>query len=274
MSLWGKNDAKTNAPKHKNIVATSSARGNTMYQNATPSAFTANMIATVYGVDAAEAAIARAGALGATTPGWVVHRTGGGPVLEVTVTNGIFANGETAGLSNGSSNGIVTLTTNATSNLVSGVITVGGVFYTNTNVVAAFHRQKRMSGFVITSNATAIGYTNGDIITGSNGSINATANITTNTTGGITSTTVTNVGLFANTQANNTVVIAVTAANGSATTGNTASTVFAANLVASTGGTITVGRLGGRAGRVTQETLAVVRIATSNTSDDTIYPDT
>ena len=151
-------------------------------------------------------------------------------------------------------------------------IASGGLFDVNTSVVVTFNREKHLSNFVITSNATAVGFSNGDIITGSNGSVNATATITTNATGGITSTTVTNVGLFGNTEANGQVVVTVTNATGGATTGNVASTGIAANLTTSSSGTITINTLGGRAGRIQHETLAFVHMASENSADNFAYP--
>lgn len=273
MSLWGNKDQANNAVKFMPIAG-SNATGNVVFGNTTPGAFNhaRGVIAGLFGVDQTEATVAGKG----VTQGWVLRKKGLGPVTGVTATGGAgIANGETVKLSNGSSNGVLTLVSNATSNLASAVITNGGLFEGNTTVVATFNREKHLSTVDVTSNATAIGYTNGDVITASNGVINATATITTNATGGITSTTVTNPGLFGNTQANTTVVFTVSNSTGGATSGNVASTGFAANLAASTGGSITITTVGGRAGRVQYETLAVVRNMTNSDADaeDTIFPD-
>ena len=255
-------------------IAGSNATGNVVFGNTTPGAFNhANgAIVGLFGVDKTEAVVTGKG----VTQGWVLRKKGMGPVTAVTASGGAgIANGETVKLSNGSSNGVLTLVSNATANIASATITNGGLFESNTTVVVAFNREKHLATVIVTSNATAIGYTNGDIIKASNGSINATATITTNATGGITSTTITNPGLFANTQANNTVVFNVSNSTGGTTTGNVASTGFAANLAASTGGSITITALGGRGGRVQYETLAVVRAMSNSDADaeDTIFPD-
>ena len=190
--------------------------GAELYGNATPGAFINGVAFGVFGVSANE--VSNTSYSRKIQQGWVLRKVGEGPVTSITATGGVaFANGETASLSNGSVTGTLVMVTNATSNLVSATIASGGLFDVNTSVVVTFNREKHLSNFVITSNATAVGFSNGDIITGSNGSVNATATITTNATGGITSTTVTNVGLFGNTEANGQVVVTVTNATGGAT---------------------------------------------------------
>ena len=267
MSLWGKLDAANNAPKHKSIIAGSTARGNVAYQNTTVNSFVDKQGATLYGVNTTEANLIQKG----VHPGWVIMRTGAGPVASITVNAGgvNIANGETVTLSNGYSNGLLTLTSNATGNVASAVITTGGVFDTNTTVAIGFNRQRHLASILITGTAT--GFSNTDTIRVSNGTTNATATLATNSTGGTLVVTITNVGLFSNTTSNTQTVVAVLANTGANSAGSGAT--FQANVSPSTGGSITINTLGGRAGRKQYETLAVVRISTSNTGDDTPFPD-
>jgi hypothetical protein len=275
MALWGKKDQANNAPVGHGWVAGTNAYGNAMFSNTTPGAFThhKNMATGLFGVDQTEAQVKGRG----VTPGWVQVRFGEGPVTAVVATGGSnIANGETITLSNGSSNGILTITSNATGNIASVVITNGGVFLTNTAVVVGFNRSKHVanSGVAINYTGTATGYSNTDVVTVSNGTTNATASVTTNATGGALTFTITNVGLFANTAANGSVVIAVANSTGGASAGSGA-TFTTANLVSSTGGTVTISSLGGRAGRIQYENLAVVRSMSNAEADfeDTVFPD-
>lgn len=308
MSLWGNTQNQNAAPKFttyvvdriagKNVTgtgnsatATSAANLNsiTSYNNTSIGAFGNNIAVGTFAVSAAEAKAKNGNVSGqgvgspggpGVSPGWVNVRFGTGPVKSATVatsnatvytTN--FANGETATFSNGTANATLVAVTNATGNLVSLVVTAPGAGFANVSQgVIQFNHEKHLSTITVTSNATAIGFNNTDVIIASNGTSNAVANLTTNATGGITTTTVTNPGLFGNTAANATVVFSVTNATGGATTGNVASTGFAANLTISsnTGAQIAV-QLGGRAGRVQYETLAIVK-AMGNNAPSTLFP--
>jgi len=311
MSLWGNTQSQNAAPKFVTVAADRVAKqmvtgtGNavtatspavntshlTSYNNTNIAAFVNNQAVGVFGVSAAEAkakngntsgqGVGSQGAGGpGVIPGWVNVKFGTGPVVGATVavanatvytTN--FANGETATFSNGTANATLAAVTNATGNLVALTVTNGGAGFANVSQgVIAFNHEKHLSTISVTSNATAIGYNNTDLIIASNGISNAVATLTTNATGGITATTVTNPGLFGNTAANATVVFSVTNATGGATTGNVASTVFAANLTISsnTGQQIAV-TLGGRANRVQYETLAIVK-AMGNNAPSTLFP--
>lgn len=273
MALWGKLDQANNAVKYTPLAG-SNATGNVMYGNTTPGAFNhfRNGEVGLFGVDQTEARVKGRG----VTQGWVLVKAGMGPVTAVVATSGAtFANGETVTLSNGAANGLLTLTTNATGNIASAVITNGGVFDANTNVVVGFNRQRKLAntGTFINYTGTATGYSNSDYVIVSNAVINATANVTTNSTGGSLTFTVNNVGLFSNTQTNTAVVIRVANSTGGNSAG-TGATFTSANLVTSTGGTITISTLGGRAGRFQYETLAVVRSMANTTdgNDNTIFP--
>ena len=138
--------------------------GAELYGNATPGAFINGVAFGVFGVSANE--VSNTSYSRKIQQGWVLRKVGEGPVTSITATGGVaFANGETASLSNGSVTGTLVMVTNATSNLVSATIASGGLFDVNTSVVVTFNREKHLSNFVITSNATAVGFSNGDIIT-------------------------------------------------------------------------------------------------------------
>jgi hypothetical protein len=229
-----------------------------------------NLVVGILGVSANEAANTSRG----YSQGWVRRTVGEGPVNSVTVSGGSnIANGETVSLSNGSAVGLLTLTSNATGNIASAVITNGGVFATNTHVVAGFNRETHVSnsGTTINYTGTATGYSNTDLVRVSNAIINATASVSTNATGGTLTFAITNVGLFSNTTSNTQVVIAVTNATGGVS-GGSGATFTSANLVPSTGGTVSINTLGGRSGRVNYETLVAIKIASDNTGDNTQFP--
>lgn len=262
MAQWGNLDAANNAPKWKSIATGSSIpnRGNTVYANTTIGAFINNETLGVFGTDVVEAAALP----GNGTPGWTLTRVGTGYVTGLTVSGGSgFANGDSLTISNGSSNGTATLTTNATGNLVSASIGSGGTGFVNTTmVVIGFNREQHLGSVSFTG--TANGYSNTDTIRVSNGTINATANVTTNATGGSLTFTVTSLGRFANTLANNQLVVTALSNTGANSAGTGAT--FTANLVTSTGGTANATSLGGHAGRIFRETLVVVKQMANNTN--------
>lgn len=285
MSQWGRNDQPITANSTTTKVTSNGAPtwsyalvkggggpnaafGNTsgtqasvslnMFNNTTPGAFISDLAIGVFGVSATEQSnntLNNSKEVGAHS-GWNLRIGGTGPVVSFVVTDAgeDFANGETITVSNGTSNAIGTITTNATSNMVSVAVTNGGGGFTNTGItVIGFNRQKHIDEIVYSGTAT--GYNNTDIITASNGIINSTATVATNSTGGSLTFTITNVGLFANTAANNSVVVTIANSTGGASVGSGAT--FSANLITSTGGTVTLA-LGGRSGRVHYETLVAM----------------
>lgn len=269
MALWGKADAANNAPKWKNVVAgaNTQVRGNTAFGNTTVGAFgVVGQAVGVFGVAANEVSTFRKG----SHPGWNLVRFGTGPISGATFTGGsAFANGETVTVSNGTSNAILTLTTNATSNGVSAAVTSGGAGWkANTDAVVGFNREKHL--LTITVGGTPTGYSNTDLVLVGNSISNGVGTISTNATGGFAAVTVSNVGLFSNGIANAQVTFRV--AQGANTAANSAGSgaTFTANLVTSTGGTLTITTLAGKAGRRTQETLAFVRINTD--AEDVVFP--
>lgn len=254
------------------VTFESRVAGPEMYANTQQGVFYTGQIDGIYGVSTDE--IATFSVSPGFSPGWILEKRGTGPVTGVTVTGGVnVVTGETITLSNGSANGLLTITSNgfagnSTSNAVGGnvasvVVTNGGAgWFTNTHVVAGFNREKHLATVQYTGTAT--GYSNTDTIRVSNATINATATVTTNATGGSLTFVITNVGLFANTTANNQVVVSAIAANGAASAGSGA--MFTANIVASTGGSVTINTTGGRSNRKQYEILACVHKMANNTN--------
>jgi hypothetical protein len=293
MALWGKRDQANNAPKGRSWVAGTNAFPNAMFGNTTSSSFINNQALGIFGVDKTEAGVKGRG----VTPGWNLVRTGTGPVTGVSVTNvgTAFVTGETITVSNGSSNGILTITANgfagnSTSNAVSGnissvTITSGGAgFVTNTGVVFAFNRELKIVGLTVAG--TPSGYSNTDVIrVFGNATVaattNATATFVTNSTGGFVTAnvTITSIGLFSNAFTNTAaastanVNVRIVAANGSNSAGTGAT--ITANIVPSTSGNVTITTLGGRAGRIQYETLVAVDSMLNSDADaeDNVFPD-
>ena len=293
MALWGKLDRANNAPFGHGWQGESNAFCNALFGNTTSSSFVNNQVFGIFGVDQTEAGVKARG----VTPGWNLVRTGTGPVTGLAVNNvGVaFATGETITVSNGSSNGTLTITANgfagnSTSNAVAGnissvAITSGGAgFVTNTGVVFGFNREVHLVGLTVAG--TANGYANTDTIrVYGNATVaattNATATFVTNSTGGFLTANVTigNIGLFANgfsnTAAANTanVRIVILASNGSNSAGTGAT--ITANVVPSTSGNVIITALGGRSGRILYENLVVVRSMSNAGADaeDAVFPD-
>ena len=138
-------------------------------------------------------------------------------------------------------------------------------------MVVGFNRERHLSTIVYTGTAT--GYSNTDTIRVANATTNATATVSTNSTGGTLTFTITNLGIFANTIANNQLVVAALAANGANSAGSGAT--ITATVVPSTSGSVTITTLGGRSGRILYENLAVVRTMSNAGADaeDAVFPD-
>ena len=269
-----------------------------LFGNTQTSVFTNNQVVGVYGVDKTEASVAStrsSSKKGGVAPGWNIVRTGTGPVtaVSVTIVGAAFATGETITISNGSANGVLTITSNgfignSTSNAVAGnissvaITSAGAGFDTNTHVVFGFNREKHLTNLTVAGTAT--GYSNTDtIVVYGNATVgattNATASISTNSTGGTLAITISNIGLFSNAFTNTAAVstanvrVSVLASNGAASAGSGAT--ITANIVPSTSGNVSITTLGGRAGRLQYETLVVVRnmLNSEGDAEDTMFPD-
>jgi hypothetical protein len=96
----------------------------------------------------------------------------------------------------------------------------------------------------------------------------ATVTVSSNSLAGISNSstfTITNPGLFANTQTNSAVTFTISNSTGGAITGLT----FVANLATSTGGNVSVSAVGGRAGRVQYQTLVAMGTITTGAGANT-----
>lgn len=255
MALWGNTSNTVNAPKWKNISASSNATGANLYANVSIAVFGQNSTVGVFGVDNANAA-----ANGAyNQPGWMLATHLMGYIIAVAVNNtgATWANGESIKYHGGVVNSFANAITNSTGGLVGFTLfDTGGMFTNVATMTQAPQRQKHLNNLTISVGGS--GYHNTDTILVSNatsGFINGTATLGTNATGGITSTTLTNVGLFGNAVTNSQVLISVLAANGAASNGTGATLV--ANLTTSTNGNTTIA-LGGNANRIRYETLAAL----------------
>jgi hypothetical protein len=223
--------------------------------------------------------------------GWAQRRAYEGGISTLSAANGHFANGETALANGGSTNATITLTTNATGNLVSGAVTTQGTFNNTSEIGITFNRELHVTNVNITNSTalTGVGDANVIYLTIGNTDIsygqNAVVPLVSNSTGGINNTVTqaltwggnssiaTNIssaangtgfwGLFANVQTNTAISATLVNANGTAVGGTYAIT---ANLTPSTGGNVHVSTLGGRAGRVTYEMLVIDRHMVNGTS--------
>lgn len=263
MALWGLTDASTNAVKHA-VRSGSNAVGSDMYGNVTPNAFShaTELAVGVFAVDKTEAAVA-GGKI--TSPGWVVVTQGTGPATALTpnVGGSTYGNLAVITVANGTVNASFHAVTNSTGGITSATLVSGGKGFINASAVQVVDPAN--SVFSVTVTAAGGGYVNGEIVTFSNGQINATGTIVTNATANITSITMTSGGRgFIN--ATTTVVTISTAAG----TGATLTPVFKTGS-----GTFTaVVTLGGRAGRITYETLVATKAITGDGTDDALFPDT
>lgn len=315
MAQWGREDAKANvtasstyeksngAPigtyalvgggggDNAHFGNTLGARANTdqnMFGNVTVGAFVTGMAVGVFGVDVTEQQVSNA--YGMANPGWNVRRAGTGYVSQaVPATQAAqkFANGETIIVSNGVTNATLLAVTNTNGNIVSfTVYDAGGGWAQSADMAVTWNHDVQWVANVQVTGSTTL-FDNADYIVCSNGTVNCTANVTTNLTGGVTNTTlasgITEAGLFANTVGISNVVINVYAANGAVSNGQGAT--FSVKLVNSAlTDTITL-TAGGRAGRVSWETLVAMRTlgmasdtiaanaVVGDASDDTILPD-
>lgn len=269
MALWGKTDAASGAPKFRVDGAASNVAANTMYENVTSGAFKSGMVIGVYGVDTTEMAVQNAAGGGrkAQHAGWVAVRRGTGPLTGLSINAGGTGYGNLAVgfISNGTVNAMFHVgQTNSTGGAQTVILDTGGFGYLNAGAVGLVQPANGIYGVTIVTAGS--GYTNTDVVTFSNGAVNAVATITTNGTGNIASVTFSTGGAgFSNTL--NT-VRTFTAANGSAA--NTS-----ANLtptIATGSGLTVVATVGGRAGRVSYETLVAMGSITGD-SDDATFPD-
>ncbi len=249
---------------------TAQAANNTsLFNNTTVNAFVSKEVVGQFGAQPTANASGENKKL--THKGWQIRRAGVGGAQTFGVSaagSSGYANGETVIISGGQSNATAVITTTSSGNLATLAVRTPGLFAVNTGLSAAFQREKHVVSFLVTTPGS--GYNNTDIVTVSNGSVNAIGTPTTGSIGNISSIAVNSgfVGLFGNTQANTTTVVTFTAANGAASNGTGA--VIQANLGASsTGGSVSILTLGGRAGRVHYECLVAMGSIVTNTGSNT-----
>lgn len=133
MALWGKTDAAASAPKNKNVISTKGSRGNTAFDNTTPSALVTNLAVGVFGVSTAEAQ--------ATTkvahPGWVLRKAYTGPVDKIAITaQGTgYTNGDFVKVSGGHVNAVAAVGTDAAGKATSLTFTNHGEGFVNTSTL-------------------------------------------------------------------------------------------------------------------------------------------
>jgi hypothetical protein len=300
MTLWGANGAaSSNSVKY---VAGSIGAGSgpvkqagnntSLFQNTTPGAFPnhqQNQAIGQFAVSKTQLTVANAsseaklGGLG--VPGWKIRRAGEGGIKSApTGANGVFTNGEFVIVSGGSANGRLKVTTNATGNLVSTSLVTPGSFPNTSVLVYTFERDQHLGGgAVLTVALPGASYSNGDLLTVANGFVNAVFVVTTNAAGNIASLAINaaasgpgGAGLWGNAGTFGgfgNLVFSFANSSGGASLGSGA-TFSAANLQTSTGGGINTASvaLGGRAGRVHYETVAVVKGIANGSS--TLLPNT
>jgi hypothetical protein len=294
MTLWGANGAASSnsvkwaaesidvASGHANIVSNNTA----LYQNTTPGGFPSGRNAgapTIGQFGASKTQInakttntsSEGGKI--TIPGWHLRRAGeGGIQTAPTGANGVFTNGEFIIVSGGTANGRLSVTTNSQGNLVSTSLVTPGLFANTSSMVFTFERDQHLGSPGVAVTAPGGAYTNGDVLTVANGFVNAVYVLTTNAAGNIASLAVNaaasgpggaglwgNAGSFGGT---GNLVFSIANSTGGASLGTGAT--FTGNLQTSTGGAINASStvLGGRAGRVHYEALAVVKGLANGTS--------
>jgi len=140
MPLWGANGAAvSNTPKFTvlvNHVSNSSVNTTAnLYVNTTPSAFINNTVVGIYGVTPTELAVAEAANVkNVSSPGWVLRKSGMGPVINITMSNtGTgYSNLDVVHIkgSAGCVNSSAVVTTNSTGGIISltGFSNNGGLF--------------------------------------------------------------------------------------------------------------------------------------------------
>jgi hypothetical protein len=123
MTTWGSNGAAASGVSKSGIVANVKRSTNqNLYVNTTPGAIISNLVIGIYGVTPAEVAIEHTRHQNQTvTPGWVLRRSGMGPVLKINITAGGsgYSNLDLAKVTGGTVNTSATVTTNSTGGIIS-----------------------------------------------------------------------------------------------------------------------------------------------------------
>jgi hypothetical protein len=255
VSLWGANNAQSNAPKWKVVedkVAATSSTGDSanLFNNVSVGVFHNNQVLGVFGANVSDTSAS--GKI--SGPGWHYLRMGTGPVTSITISAGgsgfvnlavgTVQSPQTGGNSNfsvstNSTGGITTVT----------LLDQGGAGFNNSSTLTMIPPANGIVNVAIVAGGS--GYANGEGLTVSNGQINAAASLTTNSTGGITAVTFSSAGRGFG--ANTTCVVTIT------TAGGTSANLVVNHVAAGTSSNL-VPVLGGRAGRMHYECLASLHI--------------
>jgi hypothetical protein len=140
--LWGSNGAaNTNMPKFTLVTGTPQNAEANLFVNATPSAFVKNQVVGVYGVPLATAQVAEGKGVKDASPGWVIRRSGMGPVVSLSITGGTgYSNNDLIKVTaNGCTNTTANVSTNSTGGVVgmSNLTNNGGLFPNSAFVTVA-----------------------------------------------------------------------------------------------------------------------------------------
>lgn len=263
MPLWLGLDTNANsAPKHGTLVAGSNASAAALYGNVAVANVqgTQNMSVALYGADITETQFSNS----SVTPskgfhaGWILARQGTGPVatFSVTAPGSNYANLAAVKVSNGVSNAVGVVTTNASGNITSVAVFDGGRGFINVStVVVTSNASNSLVTAVVASGGT--GFLTGDQVAFSNGLINGVGVVTANSSGNATAVTITNGGAgFSGTNAH---VVSTIGASGRGA--GLTFTGFTYGSATANGATIAVAALAGRAGRVHYETIVASGMA-------------
>lgn len=138
MSLWKSEDAASNAPVWSvGSGLGNSANGSTLFGNTQISAFVTNAGLGVFGVDAAEQAISSTNATHPQHAGWVLRKTGTGPIISISTATGNRSNVGNAYITftdGGTGNTVANaqIFVNSISNVVTTVVVNDGGSYSST----------------------------------------------------------------------------------------------------------------------------------------------
>lgn len=261
MALWGRDDADANtAPKLG--VLDKKVLGNTAFGNVTVGSFRNDQAVGVFGVAPGE--LANAAADGVSHAGWVkvVQGTGGIVTLTVNASGTGYGNGGIGTLSNGVVNATYSVTTDGSGNVTSiSILNPGRGWKATAEVNAASLPANAIYG--VTINDGGSDYAIGDVVTFSNGVVNATALVSNvDVDGAITALTFTSGGRGFSNTLNTEYAITTDEGTGANLT----------PIIASGSGLTLSYSVGGRAGRVSMETLVALSTITGDT-DDTLFPD-
>ena len=146
MALWQSTDANTSAPKFApSLVKLSNTQDNVnlVFGNVTVSAFVANSVTGVFGVDTTEQSVSASSVTSGHPQhaGWVLRQAGTGPVVSITANTGayspdgnVYVTFTNGGTSNTTAN--AQITTNGSKLITAITVLEGGQYITTPTVTA------------------------------------------------------------------------------------------------------------------------------------------